>query len=397
MCVTVDSPPALRGLSDNDPGARTQGGIVRGNSHKFGQLSYHTKLFFTIQYTDGGEHLNTHIVALAGSVRNRVRRQLMDKSCCVVPEEIEGRDLLQSHNGIGQILSQFVFVGKSSRSSINVNHRHGAVTWKSLCDCKRLILSVSPVFTEYLTSIFHLFLRRIRRQARHREPPPTSYRAACALDQDCRLLMDGRRGRSLFDELGCFLRMRHVGHMAGIYFDRLALGALRHHALLVRLDRPVCGSHHVPGRLGLPGGTPDLVGKRVRWDRHLRYSHVVGLGGGTIRSEVDREMRLVYPAGPVAVRLECFGRLRQGLFDRRTAVTFIECKCGDVDQPGDPVISSRSRDDASTVRVPDKNSRAADPPQRTSYCGDVARERVEAILGGDHLVPFRLKRWNPLV
>jgi hypothetical protein len=41
---------------------------------------------------------------------------------------------------------------------------------------------------------------------------------------------------SLFDELGCFLRMRHVSHMAGIHFDRLGMGALRHHALLLRVD-----------------------------------------------------------------------------------------------------------------------------------------------------------------
>ena len=60
-----------------------------------------------------------------------------------------------------------------------------------------------------------------------------------ALHQNCRLLMGGRRGGSLFDELGCFPGMRHVGHMAGIHFDRLGIGPLRHHALLVRVDRPV--------------------------------------------------------------------------------------------------------------------------------------------------------------
>src|ERR1700720_3261489 len=57
------------------------------------------------------------------------------------------------------------------------------------------------------------------------------------------LLFDGRGGGSLFDKLGCFLRVRHVGHMAGIHFDRLGISALRHHALLVRVDRPVCGGH----------------------------------------------------------------------------------------------------------------------------------------------------------
>ena len=131
------------------------------------------------------------------------------------------------------------------------------------------------------------------------------------------------RGGSLFDELGCFLRVRHVGYMAGIHFDRLGLGALRHHALLVWIDRSVFAGHHVPGGLVLPGGVRNLMGKRVGGDRHLRYSHVVGLGWGNIRREVSREMVLFYPPVPVAIRLECLGRLRQGLFDRRTAVTFI--------------------------------------------------------------------------
>src|SRR5580704_6524040 len=58
---------------------------------------------------------------------------------------------------------------------------------------------------------------------------------------------------SLFDELGCLLRVRHIGHMAGaVYFDRLGMGALRHHSFLLRIDRPVCRGHHVPAGLGLP-------------------------------------------------------------------------------------------------------------------------------------------------
>src|SRR6266436_4230766 len=83
-------------------------------------------------------------------------------------------------------------------------------------------------------------------------------------------LWNGRRGGSLFDELGCFLGMRDVGHMAGIHFNRLGIGALRHHALLVRIDRPICGGHNVPAGLGLPGRRRDLVGERVSGDRHLR-------------------------------------------------------------------------------------------------------------------------------
>src|SRR5271169_3436906 len=109
---------------------------------------------------------------------------------------------------------------------------------------------------------------------------------------------------SLFYELGCFLRVRHVGHMAGIHFDRRGIGALSHHPLLLRIDRPVCGGHHVPGWLRLPGGIRNLMGERVGGDRHLRYSHECRLLRWNVCREVGREMRLVYPPVAVAVRLE---------------------------------------------------------------------------------------------
>src|ERR1700730_14846600 len=88
---------------------------------------------------------------------------------------------------------------------------------------------------------------------------------------------DGCRGGSLFDELGCFLWKRHVGYMARLHFDRLGLCALRHHALLVRIDRSVFGRHHVPGGLVLPGGILNLMGERVSRNRHLRYRHELRL------------------------------------------------------------------------------------------------------------------------
>src|SRR5580693_10139954 len=126
--------------------------------------------------------------------------------------------------------------------------------------------------------------------------------------------------------------MRHVGHMAGIHFDRLGVGAFRHHPLLVWIDRSVCAGHHVPGGLGLPCGLRDLVGKRVGRDRHLRYSHKLCLIPWDIRSEVSHKMFLFYPPVVVAVWFEGLGRLWQGLLDGRTALTFIESKGGDVNE-----------------------------------------------------------------
>src|SRR5271155_916706 len=116
--------------------------------------------------------------------------------------------------------------------------------------------------------------------------------SSAACDWDCigTSLIDAYGGGSLFDEFGCFLWMRQVGHMAGIHFDRLGLGALRHHALLVRIDRPVCGGHHVPGGLGLPSGPRDLVSECVGGDWYLGHSHERRLILRNVRCKVSREM-----------------------------------------------------------------------------------------------------------
>jgi len=68
-------------------------------------------------------------------------------------------------------------------------------------------------------------------------------------------------------------------------------------------------------------------------------------------------MRLVYPPVPVAIRLECLGRLRQRLFDRCTAVTFIECKGGDVDQCRNVWIIAGLADDGPAVAMADQDDR----------------------------------------
>src|SRR6202008_680004 len=129
--------------------------------------------------------------------------------------------------------------------------------------------------------------------------------------------------------------------------------ALRHHALLLRIDRPVSGGHHVPGGLGLPGGIRDLVRERVSGDRHLRYSHEVGHGRRNVRREVGREMRLVYPPVAGAVRLERLRGLWHSLFDRRTALTFIERKGSDVDQCRNLWVVAGLRDVAPAITVAD--------------------------------------------
>jgi hypothetical protein len=49
------------------------------------------------------------------------------------------------------------------------------------------------------------------------------------------------------------------------------------------------------------------------------------------------------------------------------------------------------------MRVADEDGRDADPPQCPFYRGGVARECVEAVLGGQHLVTFRLNRRDHFV
>src|SRR5271169_3498170 len=89
-------------------------------------------------------------------------------------------------------------------------------------------------------------------------------------------------------------------------------------------------------------------------------------------------------------------RNRELLLQALRRLALIRGEGGNIDQPGDAVVGARGRDDGAAVRVADENGRAADPPQRTDYRGDVAFERVEAVLGRHHLVPVRLKRRDHL-
>src|SRR5580658_4980581 len=66
-------------------------------------------------------------------------------------------------------------------------------------------------------------------------------------------------------------------------------------------------------------------------------------------------MRLVDPPEPVAVRFERLGRLRQSLFDRRTALPFIERKGGNVDKRRNVGMIAGLRDDGSPITMAHQN------------------------------------------
>jgi len=63
---------------------------------------------------------------------------------------------------------------------------------------------------------------------------------------------------------------------------------------------------------------------------------------------------------------------------------------GDVHESDDAIIGARGSNHASSIGVADEDGRAANPPERPIDRGHVTFGRVEAVLGGDHFVSFRL-------
>lgn len=70
-------------------------------------------------------------------------------------------------------------------------------------------------------------------------------------------------------------------------------------------------------------------------------------------------MRLVYPPVVIAVRLERLRGLRQALFDGRTALTFIESKCGNINKRRNVWMIASLGDDGASIAVADQNHRPA--------------------------------------
>src|SRR6202051_3408059 len=66
-------------------------------------------------------------------------------------------------------------------------------------------------------------------------------------------------------------------------------------------------------------------------------------------------MLLGYPPVAVAVRLDSLGRLRQGLFYRRTALTFIERECGNIDKRRNVWMIAGLGDDGPPITVTHQN------------------------------------------
>ena len=64
----------------------------------------------------------------------------------------------------------------------------------------------------------------------------------------------------------------------------------------------------------------------------------------------------------------------------------------DIDQPGNAGIGPGVRNERAAIGVPDENRRTAHPSQTSLHGGDVARERVKAVLGRHYFVALGLQR-----
>src|SRR6185437_1912680 len=106
----------------------------------------------------------------------------------------------------------------------------------------------------------------------------------------------------------------------------------------------------VPARLRLPSGAWNLLVEQVRGRHGLRRpDELLLLLGQVPREAIDPVREQPYPSLRDLDVVEHVSGGKPGLEATRRFV-FIRRECGDVDQPGNTVVSSRVRDDGSALR-----------------------------------------------
>ena len=157
-----------------------------------------------------------------------------------------------------------------------------------------------------------------------------------------------------------------------------------------RLHGPIVVCHDVPARLRLPSDARRISAEEIesrgivgRPDKLLLFLR-----------EVSRETRDAFRLHPEASFsyfdvFEDIGGWVRFLLALRCFIG-VGGESGDVDESDDPVIGPRGRNHASAIGVADKDSWAADPPERPFNGGDITFWCVEAVLGGHHFVALRL-------
>src|SRR5216683_5918538 len=68
--VALNAPAAFRRLGDEHPGPLGQRWISSRRGDDLGQFLHHAELFVSIENVDGSEHLDSHVVAVSGCVRD---------------------------------------------------------------------------------------------------------------------------------------------------------------------------------------------------------------------------------------------------------------------------------------------------------------------------------------
>jgi lipopolysaccharide/colanic/teichoic acid biosynthesis glycosyltransferase len=198
--VPCDSPSALGGLCQQHPRSLHESGIARGCRDILGELLDDPELLVTVQHPDRRQDLDSHVVAVAVDIRERIGGELVHERRRVVSEQRQVGHLLPAHHRRREVLCERVLVGKRARRGVDVDHRHG-----------------------------RLSSRR-------------SGLTGCGFDQ--------------LHDLG---RVGDHREVARGDLDRGCSHALREHALGVWRDRLVVGGDQVPRGVRLPGGDPHDV------------------------------------------------------------------------------------------------------------------------------------------
>src|SRR6266849_8235325 len=172
--------------------------------------------------------------------------------------------------------------------------------------------------------------------------------------------------------------------------------SLRNKTFQLRVHSAVVLAHNVPARLRLPRRSFKLLVEEVRvWHALGRPNKFLFLLWQISREACDATWLQPHAticdfdvAEDVCARKFILLALRRLVGIRRER--------SDIDQSGNTVVHPRGCNDCSAVRMTNENGRAAHPSERSVDCRDVALESVETVLGRDHFVPLRLKRWDQL-
>src|SRR6266404_7020221 len=212
--------------------------------------------------------------------------------------------------------------------------------------------------------------------------------------------MRGGKNLEVCDSLGVCGGADYIQHEVGFgkHGDVTALELMcgRFHALgkktfQIRMNGAVVLADNVPARLRLPCGSPNFRLEQVGFRRALGRPNELLLLLRKVAAEIlcalrtqpDTSVDDFYVGKNVGLRELGLLRLRRFIG--------VRCERGDVNQPGNTIVSSGAGDDTSAVGVADEDNGAAHPAYRCFRQGNVLCRCVEAVLRRNTFIPLRLK------